>query len=72
MSSGLRMPVRRDFGGVGMFADFKFQIRQGFLDRALQIFTDVGFVEADVVGFAERAGSEKGAADTVDDIVDEN
>src|SRR5436309_15777219 len=55
-------PVWGHFCGVGVLADLEFQIRQRFLNRSFEIFADVGFVEADVVGAAERFVGNKAAA----------
>ena len=43
-----------DFGGVWVLADFKGKIRQSFPNCPFQIVASVGFVEADIVGAAQR------------------
>jgi hypothetical protein len=64
--------VRAHFGGVGMLADFEFQVRQRFPDRLQQIFTVVGLVEADVVGAAKRFIDKQSAPNRIDNIVHVN
>ena len=59
-----------DFGGVRMLADFKLQIRQRLLNRALQIFTDVSLIKADVVGAAEPLVGEQRSTNGIYDIID--
>jgi len=51
--------MRRDFGGVGVHADFELQVRQRFLNGSFQIFAHISFVEADVIGAAERLVGEQ-------------
>ena len=59
-----------DFGGVRVLADFEFQIREGSANGPCQIFIDVSFVEADVVGAAERFVCEQSAAYRIGNVVD--
>ena len=66
----IAIPVGCDFGGVRVLADFKLQIRQRFLNRALQIFTHVRLIKADIVSAAEWLVGKQSPADGIYDIID--
>src|SRR5512132_4609123 len=52
-----------------MLADFEFQIGQRLANRLYQIVVDVSFIEADVVGPAERFVCKERPADRIDNVV---
>ena len=59
-----------DFGGVRVLADFKLQIGQRFLNRALQIFTHVRLIKANIVSATERLVGEQRSTNGIYDIID--